>query len=660
MKSPVVRIAVWSVASLWAASSSAYDVIGPNVVVNSSFERAAERGPLPEAWAGTTKVYAREADTGRQGTACLRFSSTDPKQYVLCTQKVTVGPGWKCQFSAWIKTRGVEGPESGATICMEWSGPDGKWLGGSYPGGIRGTRDWTRIEGVACLPPQAQNVRLSCYLRRGMTGTAWFDDVALVRVADPPLQTMLLAPLYRGRIDDAGPARIRARVRWSLQERGLKPADVLLQAQLADAQGQALHTLERRPVNETPLDLELPCASLKPGRYRLIIRLLDRAGKPIQEDLLPLERVAADFRPPCAIDAHRRLLAQGQPFFPIGLYWSSIKEDDLRLFRESKFNCIMPYGSPTRAQMDLAQKYGQRVIYSIKDWYAGSTYCPRAIRTKADEEPLVRQRVREMRDHPALLAWYLNDELSQTFIPQLEAHQRWVAEEDPGHPTWAVLYQYREVAAYRNTFDVIGTDPYPIGRKPASMAAEWTAETLRQVDGVRPVWQVPQLHNWANYEKIESQKAKCRTPTFDEVRSMAWQCIAEGATGLVFYSWGDVKRNPDVPFDVQWAGLKRIAAEIDELSAVLLSIEPAPSVSVRGDTAVRPAWLHTLVRRHGDKLLLFAVNDGDGQGRITWTLPAPAKRVRLRGQPAAITSSGNTFADELKPLDVKVYEIEMR
>jgi len=171
---------------------------------------------------------------------------------------------------------------------------------------------------------------------------------------------------------------------------------------------------------------------------------------------------------------------------------------------------------------------------------------------------------------------------------------------------------------------------------------------------------VPQLHNWANYEKIEANKAKLRTPTFAEVRSMAWQCIAEGATGLVFYSWSDVKRNPDVPFDVQWAGLRRIAAEIDGLAPVLLSVEPAPRIRASGATDAQPTWLHTLVRCHQGRLYLVAVNDGDGEGRITWTLPTPPTRVRVRGQATPFAPAGNTFADVWKPLDVRVYEIEMR
>ena len=305
--------------------------------------------------------------------------------------------------------------------------------------------------------------------------------------------------------------------------------------------------------------------------------------------------------------------------------------------------------------MDLAHKHGLKVIYSVKDWYAGTEGCPPSIRTAADEESMLRARVREFRDHPALLAWYLNDELSQQFLPQLEAHQHWVAEEDPNHPTWVVLYQFREVAAYLKTFDVIGTDPYPIGRSPASMAAQWTAETFRQVEHARPMWQVPQLHNWANYARSDGEKKGGRTPTYDEVRSMAWQCICEGATGLVFYSWYDAKRNPDVTFAMQWAGLQRLAAEIDRMAPILLSTDPVPTIRVEGE---QPRWLHWLARRSAGKLYLVAVSDGDGDGTFQFRLPSIAKSVRLFGERRSIPIKSNSLRVELPRLAVRCLEIE--
>jgi hypothetical protein len=577
---------------------------------------------------------------------------------VLCTQKVPVRGGWKCRFGVWIKTEGITGNESGATICLEWQGKDGKWLGGAYPSGVKGTRAWKRVEGVTRLPDDAVSCQLACYVRQGMTGTAWFDDVELVRVTDPPMQSVLVSPVYRGSVTSEGPKEARVRVRWNLADHDLKVEAIRVQACLTGPENKVLREASGQP-GRTPsdhVDLAVSLADLKPGQYDLAVRLENPSGKALQTDHHRIVRLADSQKRKCRIDEHRRLLVDDKPFFPIGMYWSGITPADLEIYAQSKFNCLMPYGSPTRQQMDLAHQHGLKVIYSIKDWYAGSTWCPRSIRTPADEEPMVRARVREFRGHPALLAWYLNDELSQQFMPQLEAHQRWVAQEDPDHPTWVVLYQFREVAAYLNSFDAIGTDPYPIGRKPASMAAQWTAETFRQVERARPMWQVPQIHNWANYAKSEAEKKRGRTPTDDEVRSMAWQCICEGATGLVFYSWFDLKRNPDVPFDVQWAGLKRLAAEIDRMAPILLSIDPVPPIRLEGKA---PGWLHWLARSHGGKLNVVAVNDGDGEGTVRFRLPATPKNIRPVSDSRSIPVDGDSLRLELRPLAVACYEIEL-
>jgi len=403
------------------------------------------------------------------------------------------------------------------------------------------------------------------------------------------------------------------------------------------------------------LDLELSLAGLEPGDYDLAVRLEGPGDQVLQVDHHPLSRLPDAASAKCIIDEHRRLLVDGQPFFPLGMYWGNITPSDLAVYAQSKFNCLMPYGSPTNEQMDLAAEHGLKVIYSIKDWYSGSSHCPTFIRTEADEEPQVRARVRQFREHPALLAWYLNDELPQQYLPQLEAHQRWVAEEDRDHPTWAVLYQFREVGAYLRTFDVIGTDPYPIGRSPASLAGQWTAETFRQVERARPMWQVPQLHSWANYAKSEDEKRRGRTPTLAEVRSMAWQCICEGATGLVFYSWFDVRRNSDVSFDEQWTGLRQVAAEIDRLSPALLSVEPTPEVTVAGP---RPGWLHWLSRSRDGKLYLVAVNDGDGEGTVAFQLPAVPRAIRELGTDRPLEANQATLRVQLLRLAVQCYEIE--
>jgi hypothetical protein len=642
-------------------------VVSENLAANPSFETLDQHGQWPLEWSGDRQVFSLCRETVRSGDAALRFANDDPQRYRLATQRIELRPGAKYRICVWVKTEDLRGDESGATVCVEWRDQQGQWLGGVYPSGVKGTRDWTRIEAVARLPQEARDFTLSCYVRRGMTGTAWFDDVQVVQLADPPLRTMLLAPVYRGRISAEGPEQVRVRWELNLNDYDFQPEQLRLAWELLDESGQRVDwqggpatappsTIEP-PAEGAERTLAFPASGLPVGTYRLILRLLDPSGGELQSVAHRLTRVADDFRPRRTIDQQRRLLVDGQPFFPLGMYFGAIKAEDLQVYADSKFNCLMAYGSPTRQQMDLAEQHGLKVIYSIKDWYFGSRYCPPDIRSVEDEEPKIRERVRAFRDHPALLAWYLNDELPQSFMPQLNAHQRFVEEEDPDHPTWVVLYQYREVNDYRDSFDVIGTDPYPIGRGPASDAGRWTAETFRQVHGSRPLWQVPQVFNWANYRSVTAPSDQHRTPTFDEMRSMAWQCIAEGATGLIFYSWYDIQRNPDVPQPVQWERLKKIAAEIDRYAAVLLSGEPAPAVHVGGETPDSPCppWLHWTARRHEGRIYLFVVNNGDGEGRFTVTWPDAAREIVALDEDRSLGLENQRFQDELGELQVRVY-----
>ena len=653
-----VVLQLFAIAIAGAGSAESSDA---NLVSNPSFEKTAPPSRLPAGWNGPVSVYSVDTSERHSGSAALKFVNDDPKRYALCAQRMALRPGRKYRFSVWAKTQDLKGPESGATICLEWKDRAGKWLGGSYPSGIKGTRDWTRVEEIVRVPKEAASFHLLCYVRKGMTGTAWFDDVQLVPVTDPPMRTILLRPAYRGRIAAKGPSPASVRVRLDLRDYDLSLAELQIHARLrSQGKSEPLWQASSQP-RGPQLDLTVPTEQLPAGEHEIQISLVGPEDRTLQKTCHQLVRMPSDFCPRVAIDDDHRLLVDGQPFLPLGMYWGGITEEDLKLYARSKFNCLMPYGSPNQTQMDLAERYGLKVIYSIKDWYAGSRYCPKSIKTTADEEPMVRARVRQYRDHPALLAWYLNDELSQSYLPQLRAHQRWVVEEDPNHPTWVVLYQVKQVAAYLETFDVIGTDPYPIGRSPASMAAEWTAETFRQVEKARPMWQVPQAHNWANYRKDPAQKKKGRTPSFEEMRSMAWQCLCEGATGLIFYSWFDIKRNPDVPFETQWNELKRIAAEIDQLAPVLLSTEPAPKIEVLTDAPEPqvPAWLHWRARRYQGKLYLFVANDGDGAGKIVFRLPVPIRSIRELSGNRALSPQDRQWSDELPKLAVSIYEIEL-
>jgi len=626
-----------------------------NLARNNGFEVAGQNG-LPADWSGPTNVYQRDGAVARSGGASLRFINPDPNRYVLCSQGIRLEAGRIYEVGAWVKTQGIKGSDSGATICVEWYDEKGRYLGGAYPAGKKDDSDWALVKGTTSrIPPDAKSFSLACYVRQGMTGTAWWDDVGIRRTQERPLSTVLLVPNYRAQITDSGPEPVKIRAEFNLVDYDLEPKDISLGWSVVGEKDRVEHARGvLKDIASAAVDVAIPARFLPPGRHRIDITLSSkRSTRLIDNTSHHVVRVAGAPDRMSTIDANNRLIRDGKPFFPLGMYWGGISKEEIAVYADGPFNCLMPYGQPTTEQMDLAHKFGLKVIYTVKDIYHGTGGCPPNIKTDADELAHIRGKVEQFGRHPALLAWYLNDELDVAMMPRLIAHQRWMEELDPHHPTWVVLYQVDQVRHYIESFDVIGTDPYPVPSIPVSRAGEWTRRTVRGVAGARPVWMVPQVFNWACYKHREAEKRPCRPPTFDEMRCMAWQCIAEGATGLIFYSWFDIRRDTARPFAEHWPLVKKMAQEITDMIPVLLSIEPTPAM-----TAETAAWLNWRVKQAGEKTYLIVVNNSAEAHTVRFALTAEPKTVSVRGLPGQPSvDAAKTLSLPLPPLGVGLCEM---
>ena len=214
-----------------------------NMVLNPNFEDTAKGGSHgPLHWSVSADVFSRStAVVFPPATASLEYHSTDPTLYKFAAQKVAgVVVGREYGFSAAIKTEGlnVSATPGDATVCVQWDGADGKWLGGNYPHGPGGENvDWTTVSGSFTLPSGADpaSVTISVYVRPiaihepTPTGTAYFDNVSMWFAPRPPLSSVLLSPVYRGRVTAADPTPIALRARVRLET----PQTVALVATLA-------------------------------------------------------------------------------------------------------------------------------------------------------------------------------------------------------------------------------------------------------------------------------------------------------------------------------------------------------------------------------------------------------------------------------------------
>jgi hypothetical protein len=365
------------------------------------------------------------------------------------------------------------------------------------------------------------------------------------------------------------------------------------------------------------------------------------------------------------VDADNNTVVAGQPFFPLG-WFNSTNNSYLDEIADSPFNCVLNYGvnrvpkDRMVAYLDRAHQKGLKVIYCLNDVYPTATYIT-SWEGLAGNQTIADAVVDAYREHPAVLAWYLNDELPVELEPKLEDYYHRVARADPNHPCYIVLCDMPEVKHFPATTDIMGVDLYPAPRNPLTQVSDEAEAAKSAVALHKPVWVVPQAFGWYQYTSTNKDRGHApsaaelqegRAPTYEESRCMTYLALTHGAKGLIYYCYYDLRVLPQ--YREMWVWLKSIAAEVKTLSPVLLSPDD------RGTAVCLPSngKIDTRLKQNGGRLYLIAVNTATESSQVTFKLG------RLRSSQASVFFEGRSvklakgqMTDDFKPLAVHVYDL---
>jgi hypothetical protein len=258
---------------------------------------------------------------------------------------------------------------------------------------------------------------------------------------------------------------------------------------------------------------------------------------------------------------------------------------------------------------------------------------------------MVRPLVEALRDHPALLAWYLVDEPARRLRGRVQQGYEVIRSLDPAHPVLIVHFSSRTTAGLAPFMDILGVDVYPVPNQSLSELWLQLGRSRKALGAEKPVWSVVQAFK----KPVPGRRTRYPTPV--EVRNMVYQSLVAGATGLFYFSydWRGllVDNAPDV-----WAALGPINLEVASLAPVLLDgVSPSAPVRVRAHRNVR-----TLVREWSGGTYVIAVNMGRGPAPIEVDLGVENSRavVSVLDDRALAVLEG-VVTDTLEPLGVRVY-----
>jgi hypothetical protein len=351
------------------------------------------------------------------------------------------------------------------------------------------------------------------------------------------------------------------------------------------------------------------------------------------------------------------LIVDKRRFFPFGFYcyspvYPTLPEEEV----VKGFNMISPYQKilpesfkDRKAYMDRCAQLGMKVHYNLLSVSGGGGVGSKIEElSDARKRELLRQEIEAFRDHPALLAWYIADEpTGNRMTPDsLEKIYEFIKETDPWHPVSIVfMAPFSSAKKYSEALDIVMADPYPVPRIPISMVGDVAKSLSADFRGKSPVWIVPQAFGGGELWE--------REPTLQELRSMTYQSIINGARGIQYFVRQGLNLFPKSTG--AWNECGRMAVEIAELTPWLLSDEETIPVSSGSPSIIVTSAVSN------DQLMIMAVNKSNAPVRADFRigsgLTTTAKAIFENRN---VQVNAGYFSDYLSAFGSQVYMIRLK
>lgn len=394
--------------------------------------------------------------------------------------------------------------------------------------------------------------------------------------------------------------------------------------------------------------LSLPVSSLKLGSNSCTVRLgtegksesytVDIVYLPAKPNEVKVDRLTGTLR------------VDGWQWMPVG-YYSSLNGHNFDFLRSEVtqgINLYSPYHtiseenrSDRMAYLDLCAQLGIKVNYNVCS-LAGSQGVGLNMKASQEEKrAALREEVLRVKDHPALLSYYIADEPDgQGVSPEvLKQSYDLIHELDPYHPVSVVIISSLPARRYADTYDIIMADPYPVPNGPVSSASDMIREIYEQMQYEKAVWLVPQVFGGG--------EIWTREPSAREVRAMVYGSVLEGARGVQGFH-----RMPDSGSPLLWNGFKEVAVELQQITPYLYD---ACSYKVCAGEGTLARVFH-----RGERVLVVVQNMQNKPCEIDLSLRehvSDGTPVQLIFENREVSVQNGKIRDILAPFGTGVYKI---
>ena len=483
----------------------------------------------------------------------------------------------------------------------------------------------------------------------------WAVRKSVVRLEYAPLTIDVIQPCYRNAIYATQSLdEILARVRINV--RAEEPDGAQLDVTLAKRENaRALIVQKLIAVSAKEIEVALPIAGLDYGRYILSVGLVQKGSvlHSAETEIRKLPPVPHEWR----IDENNVLLYNGEPYLPFG--WFSIPPAELAK-PDNPYTAALHYNAQyftvEKNRGFLDEFAAAKIPLAIFPYASNAQMSPASVWAEplSDEDAeALRGRVRALKDHPGLLAWYMADEpeLRPASVDRVRRIYEVVADEDPYHPCIMLNDTIPGIHKYAGGGDILMPDPYPtfvkdgLAAMPIEKVSKFIDACREASSGRKPAWVTPQAFNYGDYGRHNN-----RAPNFTELRNMTYQAVVHGAKGFLFYTW-----RPSLNYMGLQVGMPFLAREAADLKDAILAADVESAIRADGPM---PEHIHCSARRVGEAFYVFAVNTATQGQDVTFRFLETARPVAMHvvseKRKVAVNADGE-FADHFDAYGTHIY-----
>jgi len=533
---------------------------------------------------------------------------------------------------------------------------------------VNDTAGWQMFEGKHCVVEPGTHAPFHLAINGNASGPAWFANMYVREELAPLVRIFMLYPNYRGYLFADQSQQVRAAVTMNPGP-DLRREDLVFEFEaMRTDSGTKTDRTYKSPADDFTATLDF--GPLPAGVYQVRGRLLDINGKVLFEPppyrVVKVSSNAGAMMKAWIDERNLAHFGDGKPHFVIGIYDTSGYSERGQAYApaldeisQAPINMMVNYlitsasVSAINAYTYALQKHGISLLPTVNNFYDDNKQYPTGLATKlgaSTQDDFIARYANALAGNRTIAGYYVQDEPEVDKVARTFHQYQIIKANDPAGFNFMVLDHPRDVQFWKDAVDVSGVDPYPVWLPDDNSIGEvgdWTRIAVEAVHASRPVWTVIQFFQ---------ADAMSSWPTEQQLHDMTWMAIAEGATGVFYWSHGmrglgwvrDRSEKASL-----WNSLVRVTKEVKNLEPVLLQPDTQVLLAKPSENIVTREKTAPDGRRY-----VIAYNQSIATSPARFILQSPAQSVTVPRNAIKIElKNATTFEDNFAGYEAKIYEI---